>query len=42
MEENNVLTYFESNELFDELLWRKLEPEKIVDLIEEVLVMRLT
>ena len=41
MEENNVLTYFENNELFNELLWRKLEPDKIVDLIEEILVMRL-
>ena len=41
MEENNVLNFFETNELFDDLQWRKLSPEKLVDLIEEVLVMRL-
>lgn len=38
---NNIMSYFESNELFNDINWRKLEAEKLVDLIEEILVRRL-
>lgn len=41
MEENNVLDFFETNELFNDIKWRKLEPEKLIDLIEEVMLIRL-
>lgn len=39
--DNFISDYFDINELFNDLNWRKLEPEKIIDLIEEVLVMKL-
>lgn len=41
MEENNILSFFESNEFFNDISWRKLEADKLVDLIEEVLLMQL-
>ena len=41
MEENNILYFFESNEFFNDIKWRKLEPDKLIDVIEEILFMRL-
>ena len=42
MENYNILSFFERNELFNDILWRKLEPEKLIDLIEEILLRKLS
>lgn len=41
MDEYEILNFMETNELFNEIQWRKLEAEKLVDLVEEVILLRL-
>lgn len=41
MQQYNILNYFEVNDLFNDMNWRKLEPENLIDVIEEILVRRL-
>jgi hypothetical protein len=41
MEEYNILTYLETNELFNDVKWRKLDPDKLIEVIEEVILLRL-
>lgn len=41
MKRNYIMHYFEIDERFNNVYWRKFEPEKLVDLIEEILLLRL-
>lgn len=40
METYNISSYFEQNELFNDIFWRKLEADKLIGLLENVLLRR--